>query len=262
MCGRYSLEARPDEIAEAFDAANEFAFSARYNIAPTQSVPVVRVDPQTGSRRVATIRWGLTSHPDNPRLLINARSETVDRKPSFRSAFRSRRCLVPATGFFEWQKLEQAQSASKRSGRSSRPRSRESECAAGGRYGALRRVAKQPFHIQRADRGLFAFAGIWDEAVLGDGSAIEAFAILTTEPNRIMSPIHDRMPVILASEAWATWLESDTPAELSALLVPAPDEILTAIPVGNRVNSAAHDDPACIEPLVRQTGGFSEQLFE
>ena len=229
MCGRYSLEARPDEIAEAFGVAEVFAFSARYNIAPTQSVPVVRVDPQTGSRRVATIRWGLTSHPDNPRLLINARSETVDRKPSFRSAFRSRRCLVPATGFFEWQKLGSA---------------------------------KTPFHIQRADRGLFAFAGIWDEAVLGDGSAIEAFAILTTEPNRIMSPIHDRMPVILASEAWATWLESATPAELSALLVPAPDEILTAIPVGNRVNSAAHDDPACIEPLVRQTGGFSEQLFE
>ena len=136
---------------------------------------------------------------------------------------------MPATGFFGWQKL-------------------------GG--------AKQPFHIQRADRRLFAFAGIWDEVVLGDGSAIEAFAILTTEPNRIMSPIHDRMPVILGSEAWATWLESDTPENLSALLVPAPDEVLTAFPVGNRVNSAAHDDPACIEPLVRQTGGFSEQLFE
>jgi len=229
MCGRYSLEARPDEIADAFAAANEFVFSARYNIAPTQSVPVVRVDPETGRRRVEAIRWGLTSHPGNPRPLINARSETVDRKPSFRSAFRSRRCLVPATGFFEWQKLGDV---------------------------------KQPFHIQRADRGLFAFAGIWDQAVLGDGSAIEAFAILTTEPNRIMSPIHNRMPVILDSEAWSTWLESDTPENLSALLVPAPDEILTATPVGNRVNSAAHDDPACVEPLMRQTGGFSEQLFE
>ena len=229
MCGRYSLEARPDEIAEAFDLAETFAFEARYNIAPTQSVPVVRVDQESGRRRVVTIRWGLTSHPGNPRPLINARSETVDRKPSFRSAFRSRRCLVPATGFFEWQKL-------------------------GG--------AKQPFYIQRADRGLFAFAGIWDEAGLGDGSPIEAFAILTTEPNRIMSPIHDRMPVILASEAWATWLESDTTEQLSELLVPAPDEMLTAIPVGNRVNSAAHDDPACIEPLLRQTGGFSEQLFD
>ncbi len=137
MCGRYSLEARPDEIAEAFAAAEVFAFSARYNIAPTQSAPVVRVDQESGSRRVVTIRWGLTSHPDNPRPLINARSETVDRTPSFRSAFRSRRCLVPATGFFEWQKLDRTQSASKRSGRSNRPRSRESECAAGGRYGAL-----------------------------------------------------------------------------------------------------------------------------
>jgi len=229
MCGRYSLEARPDEIAEAFDVAEAFAFDARYNIAPTQSVPVVRVDQDSGSRCVVTIRWGLTSDPGNPRPLINARSETVARKPSFRKSFRSRRCLVPATGFFEWQKLGSA---------------------------------KQPFHIQRADRGLFAFAGIWDEAVLGDGSAIEAFAILTTQPNRIMSPIHDRMPVILDSEAWATWLEADTTAKLSALLIPAPDEILTAIPVGNRVNSAAHDDPACVEPLVRQAGGFSEQLFD
>ncbi len=229
MCGRYSLEARPDEIAEAFAAAEMLAFGARYNIAPTQSVPVVRVDQDAGVRRVATIRWGLTSHPDNPRPLINARSETVDSKPSFRSAFRSRRCLVPATGFFEWQKL-------------------------GG--------ARQPFHIQRADRAVFAFAGIWDQAVLGDGSSIEAFAILTTEPNRIMTPIHDRMPVILASEAWATWLESDTPEQLRALLAPAPDEILTATPVGSRVNSAANDDPACVEPLVRQTGGFSEQLFD
>jgi putative SOS response-associated peptidase YedK len=229
MCGRYSLEARPDEIAEAFDLAEAFLFEARYNIAPTQRVPVVRVDEGSGSRRVATIRWGLTSHPGNPRPLINARSETVARKPSFRKSFRSRRCLVPATGFFEWQKL-------------------------GG--------AKQPFHIQRADRGLFAFAGIWDEALLGDGSHVEAFAVLTTEPNRIMRPIHDRMPVLLARESWATWLESDTPQQYSALLVPAPDEILTAIPVGNRVNSPANDDPACIEPLLRQTGGFSEQLFD
>ncbi len=229
MCGRYSLEARPDEIAEAFDLAETFAFEARYNIAPTQSVPVVRVDNDSGRRRVATIRWGLTSHPGNPRPLINARSETVDSKPSFRKSFRSRRCLVPATGFFEWQKL-------------------------GG--------AKQPFFIQRADRGLFAFAGIWDEALLGDGSPVEAFAILTTEPNRIMVPIHDRMPVLLAREAWATWLESDTPGQLSALLVPAPDEVLTAFPVGNRVNSPANDDAACIEPLLRQTGGFDEQLFE
>ncbi len=229
MCGRYSLEARPDEIAEAFDLAETFAFEARYNIAPTQSVPVVRVDQESGRRRVATIRWGLTSHPGNPRPLINARSETVDSKPSFRKSFRSRRCLVPATGFFEWQKL-------------------------GG--------AKQPFFIQRADRGLFAFAGIWDEALLADGSPVEAFVILTTEPNRIMSPIHDRMPVILAPDAWSTWLESDTPEHYSALLVPAPDEVLTAIPVSNRVNSPANDDAACIEPLVRQTGGFSEQLFD
>ena len=108
MCGRYSLEARPDEIAEAFEIAEAVACAARYNIAPTQTVPVIRVDPATTHRCLEMIRWGLPSYGTNTRPLINARSETVDRKPTFRSAFASRRCLVPATGFFEWQKLGRA----------------------------------------------------------------------------------------------------------------------------------------------------------
>jgi putative SOS response-associated peptidase YedK len=216
MCGRYSLEARPDEIAEAFALSEAIAVPARFNIAPTQSVPIVRLDAATSGRRLEMMRWGIPSHPGNPRPLINARSETVDRKPSFRSAFRQRRCLVPATGFFEWQKL------------------------AG---------AKQPFHIRRHDRRLFAFAGIWEPGrEIQDG---DAFAVLTTAPNQTVKSIHDRMPVILDPAAYLTWLD---PAEQSSqrlleLLVPAPDDSLTAYPISTRVNRTQNDDPACVEPL-------------
>ncbi len=214
MCGRYSLEARPDEIAAAFEIAEAVVCAARYNIAPTQTVPVVRIDPATTQRCLELIRWGLPSYGSNPRPLINARSETVDRKPSFRRAFASRRCLVPATGFFEWQKLGRA---------------------------------RQAFHFRRRDGGLFAFAGIWDHT----GTEGDAFVILTTRPNPTVSPIHDRMPVILAPEAYSKWLDpgEQSPQSLLDLLAPAPDDALTAIPVSSRVNSPAHDDPACVEPL-------------
>ncbi len=214
MCGRYSLEARPDEIAEAFELAEAVTCAARYNIAPTQTVPVVRVDATATRRCLEMIRWGLPSYGTNPRPLINARSETVDRKPSFRSAFASRRCLVPATGFFEWQKLGRA---------------------------------RQPFHFRPRDGGLFAFAGIWDQK----GTDGDAFVILTTRPNQTVSPIHDRMPVILAPEAYSIWLDpgEQSPQRLLDLLVPAPDDALRAVPVSDRVNSPAHDDPACVEPL-------------
>ncbi len=221
MCGRYSLEARPDEIAEAFEIPGVVACAARYNIAPTQTVPVVRVDPAAMCRRLEMIRWGLPSHRTNPRPLINARSETVDRKPSFRRAFASRRCLVPATGFFEWQKLGRA---------------------------------RQPFHFRPRDGGLLAFAGIWGRRAStqdGQGGMGDAFVILTTCANPTVSPIHDRMPVILAPDAYSIWLDpgEESPQRLLDLLVPAPDDTLTAVPVSNRVNSPAHDDPACVEPL-------------
>jgi putative SOS response-associated peptidase YedK len=219
MCGRYSLTAGAGEIAEAFALAESIALSARYNIAPTQSVPVVRCGPAETDRRLDVIRWGLTpAWAKGPRPIINARSETVAEKPSFRPAFRRRRCLVPATGFYEWQKL-------------------------GG--------ATQPFHIRMPDGGVFAFAGIWDTCPDADGNPLEAFVILTCAPNDTMRPIHNRMPVILDPRDYRAWLDPRVESDeaLAALMVPAPDDRLTAYPVTSHVNSPAHDDASCVEPL-------------
>ena len=227
MCGRYSLEARPEEIAEAFALAEAIAFAPRYNIAPTQTVPVVRVAPDTTERRLDMIRWGLTPGKRN---LINARAETVHSRPTFRQAFQSRRCLVPATGFYEWQKLGDA---------------------------------KQPFYIRSFAGEIFAFAGIWDRAKDKDGAAVDAFAILTTEPNELMAPIHDRMPVILDPDAYKLWLNPDeSSGTLKGLLRPATEGRLTAFPISTHVNSPDHDDAACIKPLAaKPADGFNEELF-
>ena len=219
VCGRYSLDARPEEIVEAFDLLDRVAFERRYNVAPTQIVPIVRLDRDTQTRRLDLIRWGLTpSWWNGPRPLINARSESVATRPAFRRAFESQRCLVPATGFYEWQTL------------------------AG---------AKQPFHIHPLEGRLMVFAGIWDLSRDADGNMVESFAILTTAPNKVLEPLHDRMPVILAAPAFETWLDP-APASLDALqelCAPAPDDRMTASPVSRLVNNTANDEPACMTPL-------------
>lgn len=236
MCGRYSLEARPDEIAEAFALAESIALAARYNIAPTQDCPIVRADAdahaERSGRRLDMARWGLASSWSGSKPIINARSETIARKPSFRSAFRKRRCLVPASGFYEWQKVGSA---------------------------------KQPFHIRRRGGGLIAFAGIWNRGADPQGRAVDTFAILTTEPNHTVAPLHDRMPVILDPAGWDLWLAGgeDVEPQLAELLAPAPDELLEAYPVSKRVNGTAHDDARCIEPLAERTSTPSgESLWD
>jgi putative SOS response-associated peptidase YedK len=227
MCGRYSLDATPQELVEAFGLAEAIAFERRYNIAPTQDVPVVRADPEAGGRRAALLRWGMAStHFGGGRVFINARSETIAQKPAFREAFARRRCVVPARGFFEWQKLGDV---------------------------------KQPFHIQRRDGELLAFAGLWGH---GGEDRPEAFVILTTAPNRTMEGIHDRMPAILDRPGWEAWLEPAQPQQrLHELLGPAPDDLLEAYPVSRRVNGPANDDRACIERLARHPDTFIEELF-
>lgn len=220
MCGRYSLSASGEKLAEQFQLAEIPELAPRYNIAPTQEVAVVRQCAE--GRQLALLRWGLipswAKDPRSGARMINARAETVAEKPAFRSAFVRRRCLVPADGFYEWKRT------------------------AGG---------KQPFFFQMRDGRPLAFAGLWEQWKSPDGGQIESYTILTTDANELLRPVHDRMPVILPPAAYDLWLDPDVqkPDVLLALLHPYPEEAMTAYPVSMRVNSPANDDPQCIAPI-------------
>jgi putative SOS response-associated peptidase YedK len=240
MCGRFNLTAPGELVAEEFDLDEAPLLKPRFNIAPSQPIATIRLQPESGRRGLAELRWGLAletradprradpqgelfpglaSTPVSERRQINARSETAARSPAFREAFAQRRCLVPATGFYEWQRAP-----------GSRP---------------------QPWLFQRADGRPFAFAGLWQPAQEAGGSA--SCLILTTEPNDLAREVHDRMPAILAPEDYAAWLDPATTSapRLKALLRPFPGEALVAFPVGSAVNNPATDDPSCIEPVSR-----------
>jgi putative SOS response-associated peptidase YedK len=216
MCGRFTLTTPEELLAEVFGLEERPHLSARYNIAPTQDVAAVV--SRSGRRQLEMFRWGMLAPGDAERedaLLINARAETAASKPLFREAFRSRRCLVPADGFYEWKK------AGKR---------------------------REPFHIRLRDRRPFAFAGLWNEERDATG-AKKACAILTTEPNAVMDGIHDRMPVILEPGAYAAWLDGQSPpAAAQELLRPYPAEGMEAVRVSSYVNGAAAEGPRCLEP--------------
>lgn len=224
VCGRYTLTLPLDELVEVFDApAVDFEWLPRFNIAPTQEAPVV-VEGSDG-RRLGPVRWGLVPHwADDPSIggrMINARSETVHRKPAFRDAFRERRCLVPADGFYEWREV-------------------------GGR--------KQPHWIHRPDRRPFAFAGLWERwwpprsEADERAEALHTFTILTTDATPELRPIHPRMPVLLPEEAWDRWLARDAdPGGLLALLTPWAGD-LREHEVSMRVNRPQNDDPTLIDP--------------
>ena len=220
MCGRFTLTTPDELIVEAFglEDAEVPELGARYNIAPSQDVAVI--DRPAGNNRLRLLRWGLEARADDSipdtrsPLLINARAETVASKPAFRDSFRSRRCAIPADGFYEWRK-------------------------SGDR--------REPFHIRFKDRGLFAFAGIWREA---EGDAPASCAILTTEPNELMRGIHDRMPVLLRPAAIRGWIEP-APADLGtlrALLGPSPADAMEAVHVSAYVNGASAEGPRCLLP--------------
>lgn len=221
MCGRFTLF-EPDRIlAKEFGISGFAPRSPRYNIAPSQPVAAVRAPSAANERELVLLRWGLipswSKDPAIGNRLINARSETVREKPSFRNAFRKHRCLIPASGFYEWQRLERG---------------------------------KQPFYIRMRDRRPFAFAGLWDRWEGPDGP-LETCTILTTAANTVLSPIHDRMPVILPSTEYARWLDLSLkdPDSLTSLLVPFPPEEMDAFPVSPRVNAPSNDDAGCIAPL-------------
>ena len=221
MCGRYSLKTPQERIGQYFQLGRLAELRPRYNIAPSQPVPIVRASEAT-DREMIHVHWGLipkwSKDPAVGNRMINARSETAAEKPSFREAMRYRRCLVPADGFYEWQK---------------------------------QRTGKQPYHIVMADGDPFAFAGLWEHWQGPDGEEIESCAILTPVPNRLMADIHLRMPAILPKDDYEAWLDPTTQAadRVQPLLRPYPEELMKAYPVSRRVNSPENDDAACIEPI-------------
>ena len=219
MCGRYGTEISPEQLSLLLDVPLEQSQGAlaRYNIAPTQLAHVARLGA-SGARELSALRWGLVPPwaPDTSRAasLINARSETVADKPSYREAYRARRCLVPADGFYEWR----------RAGRS-----------------------RFPIHFQRLGARPFAFAGLWERwSSSSDDSSMDTFTVLTTEANQLVGEVHDRMPVILTHEGMDLWMDpSSTPGALSALLRPYPATEMERWEVSIRVNAVANDDPLC-----------------
>lgn len=221
MCGRFTLTTPPEEIARVFELDAVPDLVPRYNVAPTQDVSTVQAGA-AGGRELRTRRWGLVPHwAKDPRIgarLINARSETVAAKPSFRDAFRHRRCLVPADGFYEWT--------------------------------GTGRGARQPHHVRRPDRGPFAIAGLHERWRTEDGSWLETCTLITVAANSRLSPLHNRMPAILSPEHWDGWLDPEAPSTetLVSLLVPRPDSELEYTAVSRRVNRPQFDDPDCLAP--------------
>jgi len=218
VCGRFTLTLPPDLVAEAFGLDDVPALEARYNIAPTQPVAVVRRLRAGGPRQLDLLRWGVSAPPAPGARgrgpVINARSESVATRSAFRDAFRRRRCLVPADGFYEWS-------------------------AAGAR--------RQAFHVARRDGRPLAFAGVWEPESPGGTPA--SCVILTTEPNDLLRPIHDRMPVILDPADYDRWLAPEGPPDaLAGLLKPYPAAPLAARPVGPTVNNAQNEGAACLDP--------------
>lgn len=230
MCGRYALSAKINEIIERFSVTTTLQgvqLEPRYNVAPGQANPViVRGEDE---RTLTLMQWGLVpgwaKEPKSDYSTINARVETVAEKPTYRTPLRQHRCLVPATGYYEWQAPA----------------------------GAGRGAAKQPFFMQLADSGheLFAFAGLYDVWRGADGQELYSYAILTTEATPQLAPVHARMPIILPRAAEESWLDPQLsdPAKLLARLQPPPADRVRIYPVSTAVNSTAHDGPALIAPL-------------
>ena len=219
MCGRYVIISSPELIRQLLGYLDQPNFPPRYNVAPTQPVPVVRIDQ--GQRHFVLLRWGLIpSWVKDPReftLLINARGETVNAKPAFRNAMKRRRCLLPADGFYEWKG---------------------------------ERGAKRPYFVRRKDRAPFAFAGLWESWIGPNGEEMESTAIVTTQASPAIMPIHDRMPVILGPDQFERWLDCAQVDEKAAatLIAPIAGEEIEAFEVSSAVNRVANDSPDLIAP--------------
>jgi putative SOS response-associated peptidase YedK len=223
MCGRYVIKAPVSQLATMFDLIDVPPLKARYNVAPTQSVPAVREKAEGKGRELVMLKWGLipgwAKDPAIGYRMINARADTVSQKPSYRSAFRRRRCLLAADGFYEWQKTNEKK--------------------------------KQPFFIGMKDESPFAFAGMWEHWVNPEGEPVESCAIITTDANELVKEIHDRMPVILPRKNYQVWLDPEVQdtEKLQKLLVQYPAKEMRAYPVSLLVNNPKVDNANCVAPL-------------
>ncbi len=234
MCGRYLLATAPADLARWFDLDTMPELQPRYNVAPAQPIPVVRLMapspptplPQNGGegsksgRECVLVRWGLipswAKEPKADFSTINARAETLLDRPAFRTAFRRRRCLVPADGFYEWKKV--------------------------GKH-------KQPHVVRPKDGKPWAFAGLWEHWQGAGGEEVDSATVITTAANEVLRPLHERMPAILPPEHYAAWLDPTAQAEdLLGLLLPLPPDLLTVYRVGDWVSNARHDGEQCLVP--------------
>ena len=224
MCGRFTAKLTWQQLHDLYGIVlpqsppDGLDLKFRYNIAPTQTVPVVRLN-SGGRREIALLRWGLIPFWSKDAKIayrtINARAETVATAPAFRAAFKKRRCLVPASGFYEWKKLDGSD--------------------------------KQPYFIGMSDGAPFAFAGLWERWDKGE-APVETFTIITGEPNSLVAGLYDRMPAILDPEDYEAWLTAADTAIPQAVLQPFPAQLMTAYPVSKRVNNTRNDEPAMMEP--------------
>jgi putative SOS response-associated peptidase YedK len=240
MCGRYTLLSNVEAIRRLFalPSFDERLVIPRYNIAPTQPIVVVRQGFR--GRELVPMRWGFipawAKDPKNLSLMIIGRAEGIASKPAFRNAFLRRRCLVPASGFYEWQQRS--------------------------------KTARQPYAVRPNEGELVAFAGLWETWFGNDGSEIDTAAIITVPCNALLRPLHDRMPAIIDPADFETWLSEGTdPEEAQSLLKPAPEDLLSYVPVSTRVNSAENDDPELWEEVAEaatppgRTEPVQESLF-
>ena len=224
MCGRFTQKMSWRELHDLYDVHNNVNLRASYNVAPTDDIAVVRLNHDTKERRLDLLRWGLVPFwADDIKIgssMINARAEGITAKPAFRDAFKTRRCIIPADGFYEWKKLD-----AKR---------------------------KQPYRIVMKDRSIFGFAGLWDRwRDKASGQIVQSCTIITTDANAVSAPIHDRMPAILDADSNRAWLGEEAAGveELLALLRPYPADRMEAYPVSPAVGNVKNNDPSLIEPL-------------
>jgi putative SOS response-associated peptidase YedK len=233
VCGRYRLSRRKQIIEEHFDSVSgEEDWIPRYNVAPTQPVPLIRQNPKEPVRELSLMRWGLipswAKDPSFAAGMINARSESASTKPAFRDALKSRRCLIPADAFYEWMRTGKA---------------------------------KRPYCFEVNEGELFAFAGIWDRWRDPGGQWVKSCSILTTTPNAVTSAVHDRMPVILDPDSYDLWLDPGMTnvGAASELLKPYDARPMRCYSVSGRINSVANDDEACSAPV--ELAQVQDRLF-